>query len=141
VLPDLFACFQSTGQVQAFERYVAELIERDENAASDLAYAGIAGDLTDSPALVKCVENYVLHDEILSNLVDVEDLQSDDLELRTAAFRRIAGALRKLTLSNARYRCANCGYSTQRFLWHCPSCNVWESVRPIQRVPLESLMS
>jgi lipopolysaccharide biosynthesis regulator YciM len=141
VLPDLFACFQSTGQVQAFERYVAELIERDETAASDLAYAGIAGDLTDSPALVKCVENYVLHDEILSNLVDVEDLQSDDLELRTAAFRRIAGALRKLTLSNARYRCANCGYSTQRFLWHCPSCNVWESVRPIQRVPLESLMS
>ncbi|HEY5566898.1 MAG TPA: lipopolysaccharide assembly protein LapB [Gammaproteobacteria bacterium] len=141
VLPNLFACFQATGQVAAFERYVAELIEQDESAANDLAYAGIAGDLTESPALVKCVENFVLHDEILSNLVDVEDLQAEDLERRTAAFRRIAGALRKLTLSNARYRCANCGYSTQRFLWHCPSCKLWESIRPIQRVPLESLMS
>jgi lipopolysaccharide biosynthesis regulator YciM len=141
VLPHLFACFQATGQVEAFERYVARLIEQDENAANDLAYASIAGDLTDSPALVKCVENFVLHDDILSNLVDVEDLQSENLEQRTAAFRRIAGALRKLTLSNARYRCSNCGYSTQRFLWHCPSCTLWESIRPIQRLPLESLMS
>jgi lipopolysaccharide assembly protein B len=141
VLPDLFACYQAIERPQDFERYVTKLIQRDSRAAGDVAYAAIAGDLTESPALVRCVESFVLEDEILGNLVDVEDLQSDDAARRTSAFRRIAGALRKLALSNARYRCANCGYSTQRFIWHCPSCKLWESIKPIQRLPLESLMS
>jgi lipopolysaccharide biosynthesis regulator YciM len=91
--------------------------------------------------LVKCIENFVVRDEILGNLVNLEDLQSPDNERRTAAFTRIANALRKLALSSARYRCTNCGYSTQRFIWHCPSCKLWESIRPIQRLPMDSLMA
>jgi lipopolysaccharide biosynthesis regulator YciM len=141
VLPDLFACFEATGQHEDFERYITRLIAQDEHAASDVAYAAIAGGLTESPALVKCVENFVLQDEILGNLVDVDDLQAEDAERRTVAFKRVAGALRKLALSSARYRCTNCGYSTQRFIWHCPSCKLWESIKPIQRLPLETLMS
>ena len=38
------------------------------------------------------------------------------------------------------YRCANCGYSTQRFIWHCPSCKLWETVRPIQTLALETML-
>ena len=141
VLPDLFACFHATNRMRDFERYIEGLIDRDATAASDVAYAAIAGDLTESPALVKCVESFVLEDEILGSLVDVEELQANDPAVRTAAFKRIAGALRKLALSNARYRCTNCGYSTQRFIWYCPSCKLWETVRPIQDLQLESVLS
>jgi lipopolysaccharide biosynthesis regulator YciM len=54
---------------------------------------------------------------------------------------RIADGLRTIALANARYRCSNCGYSTQRFIWHCPSCKLWETVRPIQSVPLETVLA
>lgn len=142
VLPDLFACFKATDRLDDFERYIVRLIEQDDAAsANDVAYAAIAGDLDESPALVKCVEDFVLQDEILGSLIDVDELQSVNSSEHAAAFKRIAAALRKLALSNARYRCTNCGYGTQRFIWHCPSCKLWESIRPIQRFPLESLMS
>jgi lipopolysaccharide biosynthesis regulator YciM len=44
-------------------------------------------------------------------------------------------------MASARYRCSNCGYSAQRFIWHCPSCKLWETVRPIQSVPLENVIA
>ena len=62
-------------------------------------------------------------------------------EQRAAAIERIADGLRTIALANARYRCSNCGYSTQRFIWHCPSCKLWETVRPIQSVPLETVLA
>jgi lipopolysaccharide biosynthesis regulator YciM len=141
VFTDFYACFEATGRLADFERYVEKLISEDKQAANEVAYAAIVGGLTASPALVKCIERFVVGDEILGNLVNVEDLQSPNAERRAAAFARIASALRKLALSSARYRCTNCGYSTQRFVWHCPSCKLWESIRPIQRLPIESLVA
>jgi lipopolysaccharide biosynthesis regulator YciM len=141
IFADLYACFKAMGRLGDFERYVEKLIADDKQAANEIAYAAIVGALTESPVLVKCIENFVVRDEILGNLVNLEDIQSPDTERRTAAFTRIATALRKLALSSARYRCTNCGYSTQRFIWHCPSCKLWESIRPIQRLPIDSLMA
>ena len=137
---DFYACFKATGRLADFERYVERLITEDKQAANEVAYAAIVAGLTGSPVLVRCIESFVVKDEILGNLVDVEDLQSPDAARREAAFTRIASALRKLALSSARYRCTNCGYSTQRFIWHCPSCKLWESIRPIQHLRLDSLM-
>ena len=141
VFGDLYACFEATGRLTDFERYVEKLIATDKQAASEVAYAAIVGGLTGSSVLVKCIEDFVVHDEILGNLVNLEDLQSPDADRRGAAFTRITNALRRLALSSARYRCTNCGYSTQRFIWHCPSCKLWESIRPIQRLPIDSLMA
>jgi lipopolysaccharide assembly protein B len=140
VLPDFYACFAATGRVAEFETYIENLAHSDPRVANEIAYAAIIGDLMESPALVSCVEDFVLGDPILGNLVDAEELQSEDKDQRTAALARVAGALRKLALSNARYRCTNCGYSTQRFIWHCPSCKLWDTTRPIQRFPVESVI-
>ena len=60
---------------------------------------------------------------------------------RRQAIDRIAQGLRQIALSTARYRCSNCGYSTQRFIWHCPSCKLWETVRPIQSLSLETVLT
>ena len=32
------------------------------------------------------------------------------------------------------YRCLNCGYQSYRLMWHCPSCNQWEKIKPIQSI-------
>jgi lipopolysaccharide biosynthesis regulator YciM len=50
----------------------------------------------------------------------------------------VASGLRMLALSTARYRCGNCGYGTQKFIWQCPSCKLWETIRPVQRFQLET---
>jgi lipopolysaccharide biosynthesis regulator YciM len=141
VLPPLLDCYRAAGRLREFDAYVEELIAKEPSSYRDLAYAAIIGDLRGSSALVGAVERFVFEHPVLSNLVNAAELRALPAEQRAAAIERIAGSLRTIALANARYRCSNCGYSTQRFIWHCPSCKLWETVRPIQSVPIENVLA
>ncbi|MGB9194559.1 MAG: hypothetical protein WCB88_11555, partial [Azonexus sp.] len=43
----------------------------------------------------------------------------------------IAGALRNVVLRHARYRCSQCGLDSSTFLWNCPGCHAWETLRGV----------
>jgi lipopolysaccharide biosynthesis regulator YciM len=141
VLPEVLRCYRDAGRHAEFELYVGKLVAQDPSLRRELAFATVIGSLTESPALAACVERFVLDNPVLTMLVDTEELKSLPLEQRRHAIERIAGGLRQIALSSARYRCTNCGYSTQRFIWHCPSCKLWETVRPIQSLPLENVLA
>ncbi|MFO7287354.1 MAG: tetratricopeptide repeat protein [Gammaproteobacteria bacterium] len=142
VLPDLLECHERAGPsgIERFDAYVARLAEKQPELERELAYAAIVGELVQSKTLARCIESFVLSNEILANLVDVDELRGADPARRERAVRRIATALRRLALASARYRCTNCGYSSRRLIWHCPSCKQWETVRPIQGINLEALV-
>ena len=141
VLPDLMDCYRLSGDLGDFERYVERLRASDAEAARDIAYAAIANDLSGSPALLECIERFVMQSEVLANLINIDELRAASDEQRSVALTRITTGLRALALSSARYRCGNCGYSTQKIIWHCPSCKLWESIKPIQRFQLESAVN
>lgn len=42
----------------------------------------------------------------------------------------IERALQKAVQPLTRYRCAACGFETQRYYWHCPGCQGWDSYPP-----------
>jgi lipopolysaccharide biosynthesis regulator YciM len=138
ILQDMHASYLALGRGEDFESYINGLIESDATAAGDVAYAAIVNDIQGSAALDRCIETFVADSEVLAELVDVESLQDLPEPDRQQALRRIASALRKLALNSGRYRCENCGYSTLRFLWHCPSCKLWETIKPLQRFQLEA---
>ena len=86
------------------------------------------------------VESFVLEHPVLANLVNAAELAKSPAAEARRAIERIARAYARSPAS-ARYRCTNCGYSTQQFIWHCPSCKLWETVRPIQSLPLENVLA
>jgi lipopolysaccharide biosynthesis regulator YciM len=45
--------------------------------------------------------------------------------------RAIAAALRNVVQRHARYRCSVCGIDSSQFLWHCPGCHSWDTLRAI----------
>lgn len=141
VLPPLYECYRAVEREADFEQYVGRLLAEDEALADDIAYGAIIGDLTHASVLGRCVERFILRNDVLSSLIDVSRLESAAADERQKIVDRVAAGLRQLARSNARYRCTNCGYSTQRFIWHCPSCKQWESVRPIQRFQFESVIA
>ncbi len=141
VLPSLLDCYRAAARLPDFDKYLEDLVAKDPTLYRDLAYAAIIGDLSGSNVLASAVERFVLEHPVLSNLVNAAELRSLPAAQRAAAMQRIAAGLRTIALANARYRCANCGYSTQRVIWHCPSCKLWETVRPIQSVPLENVLA
>jgi lipopolysaccharide biosynthesis regulator YciM len=141
VLPSLLECYRAANRIPEFDEYVERLIAKDASLYRDLAYAAIIGALGGSPALARALERFVLEHPVLAKLVDAADIRAMPEAGRAAAIARIAEGLRAIAMANARYRCSNCGYSTQRFIWHCPSCKQWETVRPIQSVPLDTVLA
>ncbi len=141
VLPPLMECYRRINKLPYFEAKIAKWIESDATLRRDFAYGAIVGNLTGSDALASCVEKYVLGNEVLARLVNAVELQALPAEEHRRAIDRITQSLREIAMSSARYRCSNCGYSTQRFIWHCPSCKLWETVRPIQSLTLETMLT
>jgi lipopolysaccharide biosynthesis regulator YciM len=39
--------------------------------------------------------------------------------------------MRNVVLRHARYRCSECGLDSSSFLWQCPGCQSWETLRAI----------
>jgi lipopolysaccharide biosynthesis regulator YciM len=141
VIPPLLECYRAADRLAEFDGYLRRLMAKDDAVYRDIAYAAIIGSLNGSVELVRAVERFVLEHPVLANLVNAAELRGLPDPQRAAAIQRIAAGLRTIAMANARYRCANCGYSTQRFIWHCPSCKHWETVRPIQSVPLETVLA
>lgn len=140
VLPALLECYRAAGRMGEFDAYLERLLAKDASLYRDLAYSSIIADLSGSSALERCVERFVVEHPVLSTLIDAERVRALPAGERQVAVERVARGLRSIALANARYRCTNCGYSAQRFIWNCPSCKLWETVRPIQSVPLEAVM-
>lgn len=143
VLPDLLHAHQqaSPDGTRRFDEYVERLVESEPALEKDLAYAAIVGELAGSETLAHCIERFIVNDPVLANLVDIEELREADPERKARALDRITKGLRRLALANARYRCTNCGYSTRRLTWHCPSCKQWESIQPIQTFRFDGLIA
>lgn len=43
---------------------------------------------------------------------------------------QIAAAIAQASKPLQRYRCAACGFETQRYFWHCPGCLNWDTYPP-----------
>jgi lipopolysaccharide biosynthesis regulator YciM len=140
VLPALLECYRASDQIVEFDKYLEGLVAKDGSLHRNLAYAAIIANLSGSAMLTRLVERFVFEHSVLANLVNASELKNLPVEQRGPAIQRIAQGLRTIALANARYRCSNCGYSTQRFIWHCPSCKLWETIRPISTVPLETVL-
>ncbi len=132
ILPLLEASCRETGRDGEIVRHCRGLIQRDNTIKRDIAYAAITSGLEHTPLLRECVEEFLLDNEPLASLIDVEHLKALPTDRRLTAIHRICDGLRRLAMSGARYRCTGCGYSTKRLAWHCPSCKSWESIRPVQ---------
>jgi lipopolysaccharide biosynthesis regulator YciM len=141
VLPQLQRCYIAVDRAEDFEEYIRSLLGRDPQFVRDVAYSAISNELTGSAMLKDCVEEFVLTNDVLADLVNRTEIEKLSDTARDDAIDRISRGLRQLLMSSARFRCTNCGYSSQRLIWQCPSCKSWETVRPTQQIQLETLVS
>jgi len=141
VLPQLVTCYQKTGREQELERYLQSLIDEDASMKHAISYAAILSELTEPAVISACVEDFILQDDVLAAFIDAEHFATLSPQARQAALQRITVGLRRLAMSSTRYRCTNCGYGSQRLVWHCPSCKSWETIRPVQKFQFESLVA
>jgi lipopolysaccharide biosynthesis regulator YciM len=82
----------------------------------------------------------MLGEPTLKDFIDLQIVNQANGEDRQAALDKVRKALSHLAKTIPRYQCKECGFSSQRLLWQCPSCRDWETQRPYSTVSFDSLL-
>jgi lipopolysaccharide biosynthesis regulator YciM len=139
-LPEIVAIYSRENQVAELEEALQALLAKHPDRASLVAYTAIVNDIGGIPVIDKCVERYMLDEPTLGEFVDLQQLTENAGNDGESAFTKVRRALSKLAARTPRYQCQECGFSSQRLLWQCPSCRDWETQRPASRVQFDTVL-
>ncbi len=138
-LPEIVAIYEREGATAELERALESLLQKHPDMSTLVAYTAIVNDICGVPVIDACVEAYMLNEPTLGEFVDLQRLtgagQSNEM-----ALAKVRKALCKLASATPRYQCQECGFSSQRLLWQCPSCRNWETQRPASRVQFDTVL-
>jgi lipopolysaccharide biosynthesis regulator YciM len=139
-LPEIVSIYTRENAVKELERALKALLAKNPEMASLVAYTAIVNDIGGIPVIDECVEQYMLNEPTLSEFVELHNLSDAANTEEESAFTKVRRALSKLAAATPRYQCQECGFSSQRLLWQCPSCREWETQRPASRVQFDTLL-
>jgi lipopolysaccharide biosynthesis regulator YciM len=139
-LPEMVSIYQRADAVPKLEKALKELLTKHPERRSLVAYTAIVNDLGGIDVIDDCVEQYMLNEPTLGEFVELQRLSEGASSSQDSALAKVRSALSKLARSTPRYQCQECGFSSQRLLWQCPSCRSWETQRPAARVQFDTLL-
>ena len=139
-LPEIVAIYERENQVDELERALESMIQAHPEMRTLVAYTAIVNDIGGIPVIDEVVRKYMLNEPTLAEFVDLQRLTGEDEGRDEEVLVKIRKALSKLATASPRYQCQECGFSSQRLLWQCPSCRNWETQRPASRVQFDTVL-
>ena len=129
VLPRLAEAARQAGDPDAFGAALADLLQNGLASRSEIAYAAIVSGYYDDPVLLDCVREWISADNDLKDVTGA--LLPAGAEPSREQLLAFASAMRNVVLRHSRYRCSECGLDSSTFLWQCPGCKSWDTLRGI----------
>ena len=139
-LPAMVDIHDREGSNDQMEKAMRTLLANRPAMKIDVAYTAIVNDIGGIKTIDECVEEYMLSEATLTQFVDLQTVNESSHGDRQVALSKVRAALSKLASTIPRYQCKECGFSSQRLLWQCPSCRDWETQRPFTTVSFDSLL-
>ncbi len=139
-LPEIVETYRREGSVVGLGQGMQKMLQRNPDMAPLIAYTAIVNDIKGVPVIDRCVEDYLVNEPTLAEFVDLQALSNTSAESRESAFAKVRRALARLAAATPRYQCQECGFSSQKLLWQCPSCRNWETQRPASRVQFDTVL-
>lgn len=139
-LPALVDVYGREGSTDQLDAALRTHLEKHPDMRVDVAYTAIVSGISGVKIIDECVEEYMLNEPILAEFIDLQTVHEASSEDGQFALDKVRLALGKLASTIPRYRCKECGFSSQRLLWQCPSCRDWETQRPFTTISFDSLL-
>jgi lipopolysaccharide biosynthesis regulator YciM len=139
-LPKLVEIHDREGSTDQLEKALTAFFDKSPGVKADVAYTAIVEDIGGLEVIDTCVEDYILNEPTLTDFIELQSIDDESGEDRKIALDKIRSALSKLAATLPRYQCKECGFSSQRLLWQCPSCKDWETQRPFTSVRFDSVL-
>ena len=129
VLARFHGACTAAGEDGVFESQLEAWRAENETFGLQLASAAVLDSSLQGTAAMHDLARFVEDDPALSTLVGTERMpQVRDIGPALVAIQE---GLNSLVRRVPRYRCSECGYTGQRFVWQCQNCQTWDSVRPL----------
>ena len=139
-LPAMVDIYNREGSIEQMEKAMRTLLEHSPNIKTDVAYTAIVNNIGGIGVIDECVEEYMLSEATLTDFINMQTVNDASDDDRQIALEKVRSALSRLASTIPRYQCKECGFSSQRLLWQCPSCRDWETQRPFTSVSFDSLL-
>jgi lipopolysaccharide biosynthesis regulator YciM len=139
-LPEIVATYEREGSTAGLDRALQSMLDKNPDMSTLVAYTAIVNDIGGIPVIDRCVEQYILNEPTLHEFVDLREISQSGSDAHRNALDKVRRALSKLAAVTPRYQCKECGFSSQRLLWQCPSCRNWETQRPASRVQFDTVL-
>ncbi|MBT8101650.1 MAG: lipopolysaccharide assembly protein LapB [Gammaproteobacteria bacterium] len=139
-LPEIVAIYTREDATAELESALKSLLAKNPESSSLIAYTAIVNNLGGIPVIDDCVEQYMLNEPTLGEFIELQQLSEGNKNSHDSALAKVRSALSKLASATPRYQCQECGFSSQRLLWQCPSCRDWETQRPASRVQFDTIL-
>lgn len=139
-LPEIVATYEQEGSMAGLDKALKSMLAKNPEMQPLVAYTAIVNDIGGIPVIDECVKQYMLDEPTLAEFVDIQSLSAGANGSHESALEKVRGALSKLASATPRYQCQECGFSSQRLLWQCPSCRNWETQRPASRVQFDTVL-
>ncbi len=139
-LPEIVAIYTREDELAELERALKSLVQKHPEMSSLIAYTAIVNDIGGISIIDEVVKEYMLNEPTLAEFVDLQRLSDQSESQEESVLEKIRKALSKLATASPRYQCQECGFSSQRLLWQCPSCRNWETQRPASRVQFDTIL-
>lgn len=139
-LPEIVSIYERENATAELESALRALLKKHPDRASLVAYTAIVNNLSGVSVIDDCVQQYMLNEPTLGEFVELQQLSDNDAVSNDFALAKVRSALSKLASATPRYQCQECGFSSQRLLWQCPSCRNWETQRPASRVQFDTVL-
>jgi len=137
-LPLMVNIYVELNNQSELELKMKNIISNDPKISRDIAYTVIVNNIEGVMLFDQCVDDYIKMDPTLREFIDTNSINLN--VNRSTSLKKIKKGLSLLANSTPRYQCEECGFSSQKLLWQCPSCKQWETQRPFANVQFDSIL-
>ena len=134
ILNKIKQCYLATEDKSGFIKFLNDALNLKAGISVAIELADVTVDSEGLEPAEKLILNQILRHPTMKGFYHLMHYQEQSAEEGKAKdslvmLRRLVGEQLKLKPT---YRCGQCGFSTKRIYWHCPSCKRWGSIKPIR---------
>ncbi len=133
VLPHLKWCYQQLQEQNDYELFLIKARQKCRNGAVELALAelieqksGVAAARTNLHQQLSQTPSMAIFNRLIQ--YDIDEAETGRAK---ESLIRLQQIVEDKIGQNFAYRCSHCGYRSHRLIWNCPSCNKWETIKPV----------
>ena len=132
-LPLIKRCYQTSGRVDDFNRYLQRLLKDHSSISVVLELAVLIREAQGEDAAEEFVTDFLRHTPSVFGIERLIELNlervNDEVKDKLLVLKQVTGDILK---NKPMYQCHHCGFNGRTLHWQCPSCKGWNTVKPVQ---------